>query len=163
MRRTDLVRIRKWLAEPHVARWYLSDSTIEDEIEDLRRSVEREQATHAIVVFAEGTAIGWCQWYRCRDYPDHAAALEAGPDDVGIDYAIGDPAYTGRGIGTALIGALVEYVREIRPGAAIVADPAAANTKSRRALERNGFELLGERALPSERSEEVMAVYRLAS
>jgi aminoglycoside 6'-N-acetyltransferase len=161
MRTADLARIRDWLAEPHVARWYLSESTLEDELDDLRRSVDGEQATHAIVVCEEGTAIGWCQWYLCREYPEHAAALEAGTDDVGIDYAIGDPARAGRGVGTALIAALVEHVREIHPGAAILADPVAANTASRRVLEHNGFALVGERALSSERSNEMMAIYRL--
>jgi RimJ/RimL family protein N-acetyltransferase len=39
--------------------------------------------------------------------------------------------------------------------------PEAANRPSRRVLEKNGFRLVAERALPSEPTPDPMAVYRL--
>ena len=107
-----------------------------------------------------GTSVG-CQWYRCTDYPEHAAAVGAEPDDIGFDYAIGDPARTGQGLGTALIGALVAHIRQRHPRAGLVADPEAANLASRRVLEKNGFVLLRERVVATERTRAPMAVYRL--
>jgi len=79
MRAADLDLVRAWLHEPTVAEWYLVGSTVEEELEDLRRCVARDERTEALVVTASGGPIGWCQWYRCKDYPDHAAGVGAGP------------------------------------------------------------------------------------
>jgi aminoglycoside 6'-N-acetyltransferase len=153
--------VRAWLTEPHVARWYLSGSTIEEEMVDLERCVAGEERTHVLVVVEDGRDVGWCQWYRCKDYPEHAEAVGAEPNDVGLDYALGDPARIGRGVGTALIGALVAQIRERHPGAGLIADPEAANLASRRALEKNGFLLQDERVVATEGTDAPMAIYRL--
>ncbi len=157
----DLKLIAKWLAEPHVARWYLVGSMLEREIEDLRRCISAEEPTHALIVLEDEDAIGWCQWYLCADYPDHAAAVAAAPGDVGIDYAIGDSTRVGRGVGTTLLAVLVDHVRHEHPAAGVVADPDATNVASRRALEKNGFTLLKEGPIPTEPAD-AMAIYRLA-
>jgi aminoglycoside 6'-N-acetyltransferase len=161
MAAADLELVAKWLVEPHVARWYLAGSTLEREIEDLYRCISAEEPTHALTVLEDEEAIGWCQWYLCGDYPDHAAAVDAAPGDVGIDYAIGDPTRIGRGVGTRLLAVLVEHVRREYPAAGVVADPEATNVASRRALEKNGFTLLKEGPIPTEAAT-VMAIYRLA-
>ena len=162
MRAADLDLVAVWLGEPHVARWYLTGSTIEQEIEELRQGIAGDQPTRCLVVLERGRPIGWCQWYLCGDYPDHAAGVSAHPQDVGIDYAIGDPTQTGGGVGTALVAALVTHIRGERPGAGLIADPEAANRASRRVLEKNGFRLLREGSVDSERTDAAMAIYRLA-
>jgi aminoglycoside 6'-N-acetyltransferase len=161
MTAADLGLVRAWMTEPHVAKWYLSGSTIEEEIADLEKCVTGKEPTHALVVVQDGRDIGWCQWYRCTDYPEHAEAVGAEPNDIGLDYALGDPTRIGRGVGTALIGVLVAHIRQRHPGAGLIADPEAANRASRRALEKNGFVLQGERAMASERTDAPMAIYRL--
>ncbi len=164
MQPADLDLVGAWLQEPHVARWYLAGSTVEQELDELRGSVAGADATRALVALdRNGQPIGWCQWYRCRDYPDHAADVKAGPDDFGIDYAIGDPARTGRGLGIELVAALVRHVRREHPAAGLVAVPEAANAASRSVLEKNGFRLIAEGRLVSERSGARMAIYRLPS
>jgi RimJ/RimL family protein N-acetyltransferase len=162
MTTADLALVRAWLGKPHVSRWYLSGYSIDGELEDLRQSVGGEQPTEALIVLGGDHPIGWCQWYRCSDYPAHASGVGAQPGDVGIDYAIGDVTGTGRGVGTALIAALVGHVRERCPQAGVIANPDAANIASRRVLEKNGFELLGVHPVASEPSPEPMAIYRLA-
>jgi aminoglycoside 6'-N-acetyltransferase len=161
MTAADLNLVRSWMDEPHVARWYLSGSTVEQEIDDLSSCVAGVEPTHALVVVQDGRDIGWCQWYRCLDYPEHAAAVGAQLGDVGLDYAVGDPTRIGRGVGTALIAALVSLIRQQHPRAGLVADPEAANLASRRVLEKNGFLLQGERIVVTERTDAPMAIYRL--
>jgi GNAT superfamily N-acetyltransferase len=149
------------MSEPHIAKWYLSGSTVEHEIADLEKCVTGEEPTHALIVVEDCRDIGWCQWYRCTDYPEHAKAVGAEPDDIGLDYALGDPTRIGRGVGTALIGVLVANIRNRHPGAGVIADPEAANWASRRALEKNGFVLRGERIVATEPIGAPMAIYRL--
>lgn len=157
----DLPMVAKWLAEPHVARWYLAGSSVDREIEDLRQSVAGEQAVNALIVLLNGGPIGWCQWYLCDDDPDWAQDIGARPGDVGMDYAIGSPTHTGRGIGTALIAAMVDAIRAVHPHAAIFADPDERNAASRRVLEKNGFALVDVKSIPSELTADPMAIYRL--
>ncbi|MGH9091200.1 MAG: GNAT family N-acetyltransferase [Acidimicrobiales bacterium] len=162
MREADLAVVRAWLAEPHVARWFLAGSTVDREVEALRRCVSGEDPTHSAVALAGGRAVGWCQWYRCHDYPDHERGVGARPGDAGIDYAIGDPTLVGRGLGTALVAAAVAAARGDLGPVGVVADPEAANVASCRVLEKNGFRLLGVRTVASEPLAAPMAVYRLA-
>jgi aminoglycoside 6'-N-acetyltransferase len=159
----DLALVEGWLGEPHVARWFLAGSTLEAELADVRASLGGDQETRLLVVLHDGRPIGWCQWYPCEVDPSWAADMGAGPGDCGIDYAIGDPSHVGGGVGTELIASLVRLVREARPGCAIVSDPEEANIASRRVLEKNGFELVAVRSMPSEPSDEPMAIYRLAA
>jgi aminoglycoside 6'-N-acetyltransferase len=157
----DVSLVETWLRDPEVARWYLAVTTIEDELDDLRMCVSGDEQTEVLIAAGPGGPIGWCQWYLCDDYPDHAAGVGASPGDAGIDYAIGAPGSRGRGAGTALIAALVAYIRQRHPDAGVVADPEAANVASRRVLEKNGFELLAERPVASEPTSAPMAIYRL--
>jgi aminoglycoside 6'-N-acetyltransferase len=162
MREADLELVEGWLREPHVAKWYLAGSTLRDQLDELRESVVGKQPTHVLLVLEGQHPIGWCQWYRCRDYPDHAAAVGAAPEDIGVDYAIGDAARVGTGVGTALIAELVASLWKEHPRAGLIADPEADNLASRRVLEKNGFQLVREARLATEPTDTVMAIYRLA-
>jgi aminoglycoside 6'-N-acetyltransferase len=161
MRADDLPLVAGWLSAPHVAYWFLAGSSVEAELEDLRRSVVREQDVHALVVAEQSTPIGWCQWYLCSVDEQWAADIGAEDGDVGIDYALGEPSRVGVGLGTALVGALVRLVRAEHPHRGVMADPDARNVASRRVLEKNGFELVAVRSLPSEPTDDPMAIYRL--
>lgn len=159
----DLALVERWLGEPHVARWYLAGTSLEEELADIRQGVRGSQPVQLLIVLDDGTPIGWCQWYPCEVDLEWAADMGAGPGDCGIDYAIGDPTRVGRGLGTELIAALVALVRTARPGCDIVSDPEAENLASRRVLEKNRFELVAVKTMDSEPSDEPMAVYRLAA
>ncbi len=107
-------------------------------------------------------AIGWCQWYRWEDTPDEARDIGARPGECGFDYAIGDPAAIGRGVGTEMNARLVDEIRRHHPGCGLIVAPEATNLVSRRVLERNGFELIDVRPLAFEPHGRPMAIYRLA-
>jgi aminoglycoside 6'-N-acetyltransferase len=156
----DLALVAGWLAAPHVARWWLPGTSVERELDDLRQIVRGEQPVHALVVMEGDYPIGWCQWYLCRDHPDWAADIGAAPGDAGIDYAIGERTCVGRGLGTALVGALVERLQAAAPVRGVIADPDERNIASRRVLEKNGFALTRVAVLPSEPSDDPVAIYR---
>ncbi len=159
----DLPVIRDWLSLPHVARWWVPDTTAGAVIAEYRQRISGDGDTRTVMLMVadHGTAIGWCQWYRWADYPAEAAAMEARDGDAGIDYAIGDASRVGRGTGTALIAALIAEVRRHCPGAGLLTGPDAANVASRRVLEKNGFGLVAVRPVETEPSDRPVALYRL--
>lgn len=161
----DLPAVDAWLRLPHVARWWTPDTTAEAEIAKYQERVRpgNRPATHMLMVTLDRRPVGWCQWYRWADYPADAHAIGARDGEIGIDYAIGDPAQIGRGIGTTLIATLVGEIRRRHPGAGILADPDAANTASRRVLEKNGFHLVAIRPVATEPNDSPTAIYRLSS
>ena len=156
----DLPQIEAWLYEPHVARWWLTKTTVAEEIEDIRKAIRGEEALEVLVVELDGDAVGWCQWYRWWEWPKEAAEVGAHEDDLGLDYTIGVPSLVGRGVGTEMIAELIRYVRARVPDTGILVEPDAANPASRRILEKNGFELLDVRKLSFE-AEALNAIYRL--
>ena len=158
----DLPLVRRWLDQPHVARWWLSATATDVELESYAASIRGEDPTAMLIASRGGEPIGFGQWYAWSDYPTDAAGVGARPGDCGI-YAVGEPAALGSGVGTDLVAALVAEVRAPRPNAGIIADPEATNHASRRVLEKNGFQLLAERPVPSEPINAPMAIYRLAA
>ena len=161
MSEADLPLVAGWLRQPHVVRWWPPDMTPEVETEKYRARIAGEQSVTMLVVLDEGEPIGWCQWYRWADFPAEAEATAARPGEVGIDYALGEPSATGRGVGTEAVGVLVTTIRETLGGVGVRVAPAAANTPSRRVLEKNGFELVAVRQIATEWTDALMAIYRL--
>jgi aminoglycoside 6'-N-acetyltransferase len=96
------------------------------------------------VVERAAESIGMIQRYRIADYQDWARSLSVAAVDAtafGIDYLIGEPDLTGRGIGPAMIDAFVRLSAERYPEAASVAvDVDQLNRRSWRVLEKAGFE-----------------------
>lgn len=158
----DLPTVRRWLSEPHVAPWYLAESTADAEVEKYRLRIEDPfSPTTMCMVELGGESVGWCQWYRYADYPAAGIAYGAKRGDIGADYALGEPAAVGHGVGTAMVAELVATVRQHYPRAALVIAPDNADWASRRVLEKNGFELVGVRPIFTDTHGRPMAIYRL--
>lgn len=99
----------------------------------------------------QGDPIGWIQWYRWRDFPEHANRLRADGDSAGLDLAIGEIEKTGRGLGAVLIREFgTNYIFVNRDITAIVADPATANLRSVNAFRAAGYNIVRTVRLPDE-------------
>jgi aminoglycoside 6'-N-acetyltransferase len=91
------------------------------------------------VLEVNGRSVGFGQHYRIADYPDYAL-LGPDPAAIGVDYAIGEPEWTGRGLGTRMIWAWVLRARVTYPDARVFfAAPDHRNAASRRVLAKAGF------------------------
>jgi aminoglycoside 6'-N-acetyltransferase len=96
------------------------------------------------IIEHEYRPIGWIQWYRWSDFPEHAAQLKAEPGAAGIDLSIGEIASIGKGLGSCAIREFVsDVVCSKTRVTAIVADPEEQNRRSWRAFEKAGFVSIG--------------------
>ena len=141
--RSDFDLLGAWLAAPHVARWW-SDPGDPDALESgYGPAVDGTDPTEVLIASVGDEPVGLVQRYRLSDEPGWATALapaDVPPDAFGIDYLVGDPARTGRGLGPAMIRALVADSWHRYPGCrACVVAVHADNRPSWRALERSGF------------------------
>lgn len=142
--RPDLVTLSQWLTEPHVARWWRDPSDTASIEAAYVPCIDGEDPTEMFILEADGRDAGLFQRYLIADEPDWAAALRASrsvaADAAGIDYLIGDPAMTGRGLGAAAIRQFTALTFDRYQGATeAAAAPQQANVPSWRALERAGY------------------------
>lgn len=141
--RDDLPMLARWLAQPHVQRWWQHNPAPGAVEADFGPSVDGADPTEVLIVAERGRPVGLVQRYRIGDHPEwhHAlAVVDASPDAVGIDYLIGEPHAIGRGLGTAMIRQFVDDVWRRYPAApAVVVAVQQHNPASWRALENVGF------------------------
>ena len=108
------------------------------------------RSTACFVIEADSAPVGLIQHYRHADYSEWDAAVGV-PAAAGTDYLVGDPAYTGKGVGSTAIALAADHALAAYPEVAcVVAVPQADNPASRRALEKAGFRLREIRDLDSD-------------
>ncbi|GAA4095248.1 GNAT family N-acetyltransferase [Nonomuraea soli] len=145
----DLPLLKSWLEQPHVARWWNHETSMEAVLRDFGPSVRGEEPGEDLLVFLDHDPLGLVQRSRLADYPEELEPLKEIVDvpegAVQIDYLIGDPARVGHGLGTSMIGAILERTWNELPDATCVVVPvSAANIASWRALEKAGMRRVGE-------------------
>ena len=152
--REDFALLAKWLSETHVEQWWRHDPSSAAVEADFGASVDGTDPTELLLVFEEGRPIGLIQSYRIGDNREWRGALRVvGPSDdaVGIDYLIGEPDATGRGLGTAMIRLFVDGIWRRYPNApSVVVAVQQGNRGSWRALEKSGFRRIWSGTLESD-------------
>ena len=133
----DFHDVSRWVNEPHV---WDEHRTVEEVAAQYGPALRGQDLTRMWVWEVNGRSVGFSQDYRISDHPDYAL-LSSRPDAVGFDYALGEPAFVGRGLGTGLLWV---YLRDIVwPAYADVGELFAApdhrNATSLRVLAKLGF------------------------
>jgi aminoglycoside 6'-N-acetyltransferase len=142
---SDLPNVSRWLAEPHVSQWWREPSDLPAVEAKYLPCIDGSDPTEIFVIEVDGSPAGFIQRYLVADNPDWAEVLRATGTTgwetaFGIDYLIGDPALTGRGIGSAAIRQFTasSFARYPFAGSAVV-NVLQDNIASWRALERAGY------------------------
>jgi aminoglycoside 6'-N-acetyltransferase len=102
--------LTRWLAEPHVQRFYQKTPvTLDDVIAEYGAAIRGKEPSLVHLAFLDGAPFAYLQCYRNTDYPLWAALIGAN-DGISVDLFIGDPAFLHRGLGRA---ALTRYLDEV--------------------------------------------------
>jgi RimJ/RimL family protein N-acetyltransferase len=135
----DFPDVSRWVSAAHVARWWDRHRTVEEVAAYYGPAVRGEEPTRMWVWEVNGRSVGFAQDYRIADHPDYAL-LCGRPDAVGFDYAIGEPTWVGRGLGTSLLWVFLrDLVAPAYPGVReLFAAPDHRNVASRRVLAKLG-------------------------
>jgi len=125
--------VQRWLAEPHVVRWWgKSNEQFDIVCADLN-----EPTMNQFIVTCERRSFGYVQCYD----PDAWDGAGLGPQPAGtrgIDQFIGEADMLDRGHGSAFIRCFID--RLLKAGTPrIVTDPDPANARAIRAYEKAGF------------------------
>jgi aminoglycoside 6'-N-acetyltransferase len=140
----DFALLGRWLAEPHVARWWNHDSSPQGVEADFGPTLRGEQASQDLLALLDGHPVGLIQRSRLDGYPEYLADYEAiVPVPAGavvLDYLLGDPAQIGRGLGPIVIrSAVAQTWLDLPEVPCILVAVVVANTRSWRALEKAGL------------------------
>lgn len=136
----DFTDVSRWVNEPHVARWWDEHRSPEQVAAYYGPAIAGDDPTRMWVWEVNGRSVGFAQDYRIRDHPDYVL-LTSRPDAIGVDYAIGEPAFVGRGLGTSLLWVFLrDIVWPAYAGAReFFAAPDHRNAASLRVLAKLGF------------------------
>ena len=141
--RSDFPLLQKWIAAPHVAVWWNEHFDLASLEAQYGPGIDGREPIHSYLIQLEGAPIGWIQWYRWRDFPQHAIQLGTDYGSAGIDLAIGEIEMTGRGLGPAVIRKFGRsYIFANGDMDAIVADPSVSNLNSVSAFKKAGFNIV---------------------
>jgi aminoglycoside 6'-N-acetyltransferase len=142
--RDDFGLIARWLAEPHVARWWAHETTPEAVERDFGPTLRGEEPNEDLIALVDDRPLGLCQRSFWHGYPDEVAEFApyvvVPPDAMTIDYLVGDPDDVGHGLGSALVRALADDTLATHPTCGQLLVPVAAgNVASQRVLRKAGF------------------------
>jgi RimJ/RimL family protein N-acetyltransferase len=143
----DLNLLHGWMRQTHVATFWQQDWSRDRWAAELRRQRAGVHSLPCLVGY-RGSAFAYLEVYRVVRDP-LARYYHAGPADLGVHVAIGDPTHTGRGLGAALLRAVAGGLLAAEDACArVVAEPDVRNLASLGAFRRAGFRRVAELALP---------------
>src|SRR5258706_1714063 len=110
----DFPLLARWLAAPHVARWWHHETSAQAVERDFGPSARSEEPNEDLLAFLNGSPLGLLQRSFLHDYPEYLtdlASITAVPARaMTIDYLIGDAANVRHGIGSNLIRSALEHL-----------------------------------------------------
>src|SRR4029450_4648104 len=109
--RSDFALLAGWLATPPVRRWWPHDWSPDAVERDFGPSADGLEPNEDWLALVDGVPGGLVQRSRVDAYAenlgDFSSIVEVPPGAVTLDYLLGDPTRLGRGLGSAMIAAMV--------------------------------------------------------
>lgn len=143
----DLPLLRRWFAEPHIARVW---SPPEEAVAEVASHFSRDHVAPYLIVEA-GRPVGYLQLYHAN--PDEFwAARDLPRETYGLDLFIGPSDLVGCGLGTRTIRLAVRHLSSLPDAARLHIDPSPDNAAAIHVYGKVGFVPAGEIETPDGRS-----------
>ncbi|MCF2527719.1 GNAT family N-acetyltransferase [Yinghuangia soli] len=145
----DFPLLARWLAEPHVARWWNHETTAEAVARDFGPSARGAEPSQDWLASVDGVPCALVQRSFFADYPEYldelGAFLDVPDGTLSLDYLIGERDLVGQGLGPRIIASAVAKAWADEPSATGIMIPVStANQRSWRALEKAGLARIAE-------------------
>lgn len=138
MKKSDRFILAKWLSDPTVLEFYEGrDKPFSIEKVDEKFFGKNDDVSDCIVEY-DGIEIGYIQFYPLGK-EERKLYGYASETSYGMDQFIGETAYWGQGIGTALVKSMVHYLIEEKITRRVVMDPQLRNERALRCYEKCRF------------------------
>ncbi|TKD00094.1 GNAT family N-acetyltransferase [Polyangium fumosum] len=148
----DFPMLHTWLARPHVAAWWQPTPTL-DELRDEYRPCLADAGTLPLDASAgllpylaceDGQPFAFIQAYRVMaTQADGWWLTETDPCALGIDQSIGDPDRIGKGLGTRMIRAFLDFLFADPRVTKVQTDPDPTNARAVACYRKAGFRDVG--------------------
>lgn len=142
MSENDYPYMTNWLNDDLVVEHYGPRLTFEQVIAKYGPRINNEHYVTACIVEYKGAPIGYMQYY---DTPKDQLKIYGYPLEepiYGIDQFIGEPRLWGKGIGTQMVSALLEYLNSIHDVSKVVLDVKETNLQAINCYKKCGFQIV---------------------
>ncbi len=145
----DLPMLHEWVNRPHIVEWWGGERPSLDEVRAhyLPWVMAQENVTPYIGLL-DGVPFAYAQSYIAAGWGGGWWEDVIDPGVRGIDQSIADPALLGIGLGTRLVGTLVELLFRDPQVTKVQTDPAPHNLRAIRCYEKAGFRSVREIVTP---------------
>jgi RimJ/RimL family protein N-acetyltransferase len=136
-----LPMMRAWLERPHVREWWGDPDT---ELAGIVEMIKGRDLTRPFIFHVDEKPMGYIQYWFIGPHQkdewtkDNPWLKELPSDAVGVDLTIGEADMLSRGIGSAVLRAFVNKLRD-EGHRVIIIDPDPKNARAVRAYEKAGF------------------------
>lgn len=129
--------LARWLAAPHVKRWYPQPA------DHLAWAIDPPHGGERALILCDGQPVGYMRWQVVpRATLDSVGLFDIPESSTDIDLLIGDGSLVGHGVGPAALELLGKQLRE-RGGTPLLGlTTSIDNVSARRAFEKAGFRVL---------------------
>ena len=140
----DYLLMSRWLSDERVLEFYEGRDNPHD-LAKVRlkygpRARGQGDPVPCMLVY-RGTPVGYIQYYSIEGSSAGKLGIEATKGIYGVDLFIGLPELWSKGIGTAALSGLVEYLFVILQADQVIIDPIASNSRAIRCYEKCGFKM----------------------
>lgn len=142
MTEADLGMLHEWLHRPHIVEWWGGEAarpSLEEVRQDYLPSVLAEEGVTPYIAMIGTEPIGYAQSYVAMGSGDGWWEEETDPGVRGIDQSLANAADLNKGLGTALVRALVGHLFTDPTVTKVQTDPSPDNHRAIRCYEKAGF------------------------
>ncbi len=138
----DYSAMAKWLSDPNVLDYYEDRNNpldFDKVVAKFKPRVLKESNVIPCFIQHDNNDIGYIQYYEIPEKDKEGYGYQAEELIYGIDLFIGETNYWNKGIGTKILKALLEYLKNEKCANRVIIDPQTWNGRAVRCYEKCGF------------------------